>query len=247
MYENDIYNYVYNTHSELIGIANIILNTNGIFPNISATFEGINENKESILKINISKNIKKDNKDVFIKQIINAVAHELMHSNVIQQKLNNVDIDEVINIPEYYNSVIHMMEKSDENTILYWYSRALYVTYYQEVNAIVPQTHIQIFNQLGYAKQNSNDDIRKALVKTEPYITYNTILNDIIPTIRNILDEEIYNNISKYYETMLGVNDINVNFIKKSLNKIEKVSKIALHNIFRNAMIEGKSISKIIL
>lgn len=197
------------------------------------------------MTVNITKNIKKDN---LIKQIINAIAHELMHSNVIQQKLhNNIDIDDIFDIPEYYNYIIYMMGQANEDTILYWYSRALYVTYYQEVNAIVSQTHVQIFNQLGYGKQNSNDNIRKALIKTEPYITYNTILNDIIPTIKNMSDEEIYNNISKHYDMVFGINDISVDFIKKSLNKIENISKKALHNICRNAMIEGKSISKIIL
>lgn len=248
MYEKNIYNFSYNTNNELIGIININLNTNGLFVNISARFEGINEKNETVLIINISKNFKNLNKDIFIKQITNAVSHELMHSNVIQQKLkNNINIDDILDIPEYYNYIIYMMGQSDEDSILYWYSRALYVTYYQEVNAIVSQTHVQIFNQLGYGKQNTNDDIRKTLIKTEPYITYSTILNDIIPTIKKMTDKEIYDNISKHYETILGINDISVDFIKKSLNKIENISKKALHNICRNAMIEGKSISKIIL
>lgn len=245
MLTNEIYNFEYNTHSNLIGVVKIILNTNGIFPNINASFEGLTEKNETVLKINITKNIKNEDNTILLKKITNAIAHELMHSNVIQQKLKNVeDVYDVIDIPKYYNYVINMMDKANEDTILYWYSRALYVTYYHEVNAIVSQTHIQIFNQLGYGKERNNDEIKKALIKTEPYITYSTILNDIIPTIKNMSDNEIYNNISIYYEDMFNLYDINVDFIKKSLNKIEKISKNALYKICRNAMIEGKAIMK---
>lgn len=40
MLNNEIYNYSYNTHINNIGVIKLILNVNGIFPNVNARFEG---------------------------------------------------------------------------------------------------------------------------------------------------------------------------------------------------------------
>ena len=149
---------------------------------------------------------------------------------------------EIDSPPNYYDTAVYMMNELDENTIAYWYARGLYVTYYHEMNAIISQTHVQMFNQIGYGKPHTNDEIKKALVKTEPYNIYSTLLYDIIPTIKNMSDDEIINNIVNVFNDIIKNNGITVNFIKQSLKKMENNAKLALHNVCRNAMIEGKRI-----
>lgn len=165
-----------------------------------------------------------------------------MHSNVVRNKFIHDGYDEVDAPPNYYNIVIEVMNATDENTMAYWYARSLYVTYYHEMNAIVSQTRVQMFSQIGYGKPHTNDEIRNVLVKTEPYTIYSTLLYDTIPTIKGMSDDEINNEIVSVFKGIVDCDEITVDFVKKSLKKMGNNANLALHNVYRNAMIEGKAI-----
>lgn len=243
MFIDNVHNQtIENIDNESIKQVFIELDTNTLLPQIKGTIVSLNlEEKKIGLKLMISPKLKKVNSAIVKKRIKNVITHELMHGKIFLSRLeNDVELEDA---PDYYNAIIYLMGVSNEDSLLYKFCYALYATYYQEVNAIVSQTNIQMYNILGYGKEHSNDEIKLAIMKTEPYQIYSMILHDIIPTLENTDDERVKSEIvDKINE--LDVCKLNIGFVKESIKRIKLVAMKALRNIFKNAMLEGKAIYK---
>ena len=231
-----------NIDNECINNVEIELDTNTIMPNISGSIIKLNPTTKTIgIRISMPQSLKGKNSSITQKRIQNVIVHELMHGNVFLKRFDNDA--EIEDAPEYYNVILYMMGVADANSIIYKFCYALYATYYQEVNAIISPTNIQMYNILGYGKDNSNDEIKNAIRKTEPYLIYSTILYDTIPILENLSDEDIETFIISELKK-LDIDNFTVDFIRKKIKHIKLIAMKALRNVFRNAMLEGKSIQK---
>lgn len=245
MLMNNIINLEYKTENDkVISIVDITINKNTPLMAISGAIKSIDPdlNKISIF-INISDFNLKIHKPILLKRIKDVVVHELMHGNIFLKRYeNNQNINDM---PFYYDSVVYLMGQTSENDILYWFSYALYSTYYHEVNAVVSQTNAQLFNMLGYGNKHDNETIKKAIKSLDSYQIYNRIINFTVPYINNMDDDDINNKIVKQFNN-IGV-EINVKWVRDKLNEILLIAQKAIKKIFKNALLEGNGVKQEVL
>ena len=239
-YLKNILNFEYLTTNDDIFKVKFIIDDTSMLNRFNASIIALNNIEKSItIKIYLSSQIKKQDSRYIINQLTSSITHELMHGNVFLKRLNNnVEISDE---PIYYPNIISVIQTVKPDTILYKFSYALYATYYQEVNAIVSQTSTQLYNILGYGCNYDNEIIKNAIKKTESYIIYNMILNEVVPCVENMTDSLIENLIIKPLK-QFNIN-LTINDIKKKTKYIKLISEKALHNILRNAMLQIHNIN----
>ena len=198
-----------------------------------------NENKRIAISLTLPPNIYTIDKETAIRKISNAITHELMHGNIF---INRADNGQKINdMPNYYAYLLKIMQTIDnEDDVAYKFAYALYATYYQEMQAIISQTAQGIKNIImqNKIKEVNNDTIRKYLTFCEPYQIYGTILNETVPIINNMSDNEIHHSIVLSFSE--NGFECSVSFVREKSKEIEEKSNKALRKIASNAMLVFK-------
>lgn len=235
MVKNNTNNIRYQTENKTIKIANIHIEYNEL-PIFNANIDRVNSTEDSInINVLIPYSHIMIDRDKLIGELTNVITHELMHWNVYLKRLKN-NINNVIDTPNYYSSLIKIIRNTEPSSIAHQFAYALYATYYQEVNAIVSQTNVQICNIIGHGKK-TNDDIKFALPQTESFQIYDNIINNVIPMINNLNNDDIQENIIdifNYYDINFSIDDVR-NHNKEILN----ISKIAIKKIIKNAILDN--------
>ena len=221
-------------------IKEVHINVNKDIPKgtmIMYTYGNINRinNELGIIGVNIfipqSFAITKDD-EFILKEIENCIAHEFMHGNIFLKRLDNNL--EVLDAPQEYETYLTIIRETDNNSILYKYAYGMYSTYYQEMQAIISQSSVQLRNILN--KPNaSNDEIKEALKQTEAYQIYTQNAYDLGAYLESTKDDDIIweylsNELLKY-----GIN-INTKTLEKNIKKIINRSNVAIFKIMKNAM-----------
>lgn len=86
-------------------------------------------------------------------------------------------------------------------------------------------------------EKKTNDDIKFALPQTESFQIYDNIINNVIPMINNLNDDDIQENIINifnYYDINFSIDDI-----RKHNKEILNISKIAIKKIIKNAILDN--------
>ncbi len=230
---------IYPMCNQMFKTVKVDINYNTTNEVVKAQISMLNFDEKKIgILLTINQNIINRNEYRYKSLLKNAIAHELMHGNVFFQRHKNQV--EIFDAPIYYDSLVKILGQEENNKVLYNFVDGLYITYYQEMNALVSQTNVQIYNQLGYGKDVSNEMIKNALKKTEPYYRYTTLLNKTLPFIEKMSDDDIINMIVKPLNEE-GI-ECDVIWVKKQCQRMKHESEIALEHIFRNAMLKGKNI-----
>ena len=185
----------------------------------------------------------KNDKEIVIKAFSSVISHELMHLNItIERYLKGVDPE---NRPKYYDNAINALRdlhQTDFNSLkykneIYFFFRTIYLSYFQEIQAIISQTATQIMISLiRNNKKNYTTKEKIQIIKnTEAYQIFLANIHAINKLIK--MDSKIFN------EYVLGfAKEYNINmtvveakrFLIMSRDKFIK----AIPNIFRNAMLE---------
>lgn len=195
--------------------------------NVIANIDKINDDKKMIrINITLPPNSLILDKNKVIFDTSNVIAHELMHGNIFFNRMDNKQ--NINDAPYYYGNLIKILHLYDDNDIVYQFAYALYATYYHEMNTIVSQTSMSIYNLI---KQNNikhvdNETIKNLLIKTDSYQIYVTILDNIIPLIEKMDENKIYQKIVKEFNSVGIICD--VNFVEKPIKIIKDKSNKAL-------------------
>lgn len=193
-----------------------------------------NDSGKVIISINVPQSYyMHKNDDYILKEIMNCLSHEFMHANVFMQRMtNNADVPDELENYDIYLDIIH---KESEDSLIYRYAYGMYSTYYQEMNAIVSQTSQQLKNQLGDVAHASNDEIRNALKKTEPYQIYTRNAYDLGAFLK---DSQEFSDIWDYLLEELDRYGISITSkeLERNVKKIINCSNEALKKIMKNAM-----------
>ena len=170
-------------------------------------------------------------------KIKNQVSHELMHGNIFSKRAESgVEIDDA---PRNYIQIIQVLENLDYG-IIREIAYAMYVSYYQERQAVVSSEYSQLLElikprDIEELKRQKYDYIlnvfKNSIKKTESYYTYNYIKNKLCPYIESLPQEkinEISLELAKY-----GI--LFNNGLKSEMKKIYKMADGALRDVVRNA------------
>lgn len=204
------------------------------YNDIGAQFVNLNKDGDVNILIWLPCSFKLQNQENIIKNLISAISHELMHGYVFLSRYYNEQ--EINDAPNNYQEALEIIHKSDG--LIYDYAYAIYSTYYQEVQAFVPQT-TPYFRKLFYKNNLTNNEIEDGIKKCESYLIYSNIINKLIPYLINLSDEELEKEITIPIKNQFGFN-WDIPMIKKSLKSIEQQSKKALYKIMKNAMLISK-------
>lgn len=170
-------------------------------------------------------------------KIKNQISHELMHGNIYSKRAESgVEIDD---IPEKYQQIIQILDSVDYG-IIRDIAYAMYVSYYQERQAVVSSEYTQLMELI---KWNTIEELKKQpyghvlnvfknnIKITEAYKTYAYIKNKLCPYIENLSQEkieEISRQLSKYGVTFNRG-------LKNEMKRIYKMADGALRDVVRNA------------
>lgn len=218
----------------IIKQVDITLNLHAISIGIKAQLENIDDNGKAFILITFPENIQfNKSKDYIIGQLTSIISHELMHANVILNRFNNNE--EINDMPSYYPNVLAIIQNEDENSDIYAIGYGLYSTYYQEVQAFVSQTSSDIRKLYGGKLTYTSDEIKEGLKHSDAYMVYSNNIHGKLNNILEYSDECIEDTILPYlerYELTFTAKEL-----RKEIKKIINVSKKAIHNIYRNAML----------
>jgi hypothetical protein len=177
-----------------------------------------------------------------IQNLMNSVAHELMHGNVYLQQINHGYMPEM-SLPDEYRKFCEVKTKEYNNgSDLYYFAYGVYSTYYNEVNAFVSQVSAEILDkaknkpgilymkdfQYLYAQTNSVLSFKANIMET----------NKIIRMTCNEINGTIVQPLKQYGITM-GVDEV-----LSKCKEIRDISRRALKDCRRNAMLAYKELTK---
>lgn len=172
------------------------------------------------------------NDEFILKEIENCIAHEFMHGNIFLKRLDNNQ--DVFDTSQDYETYLTIIRETDNNSFLYKYAYGMYSTYYQEMQAIISQTSVQIRNIIG--KPNAtNEEVKEALKQTEAYQIFTQNAYDLGAFLEKSKDngvvwEYLIEELSKY-----GIK-IDMKTLEKNIKRIINRSNVAIFKIMRNAM-----------
>lgn len=199
--------------------SNNLLKTNGSITNV---------NTDGYLRIEIhfNQNALQQSKEECIQNAYDVISHEIMHGHIYWERAKHRQ--ELNDTPDEYDSWVKILEKSDNNSILYMFAYACYSTYYHEIQAMVSQTYAQIADMMGGSKDKTK--FLSALRKTNTYMVYNQNI-EVCETLKNSggLINILVKQLRQY-----GL-EYDASKIKTLINKIEKKSKNALKAAYNNA------------
>ena len=170
-------------------------------------------------------------------KIKNQISHELMHGNIFSKRAESgVEIDD---IPSMYPQIIQILEKVDYG-IIREISYAMYVSYYQERQAVVSSEYSQLSELIkprdieGLKKQPYDyvlNVFKSSIKKTDSYKTYYYIKNELCPYVESLSEQNI-SEISTSF-TKYGISF--TNGLKNEMKRIHKMANGALRDVVRNA------------
>lgn len=196
----------------------------------------INDEKNKIwIKIFIGKfSFKGKNYQQIKNKLLIPIVHELMHGNIFlnRMKSNNVADDKVDETPNYYENLIHAMNDIEPGSDSYIFSRALYLSYYQETQAMISQVWAEMRNLFSEKAQIlTKNDFKYALLHIDLYKD----VSDSIWICRRMLDE-YYTRVKVFEELQTyGIEfdeKRNHSIIKRILNRLIKMKKKLINTAY---------------
>lgn len=162
------------------------------------------------------------------------IVHELMHGNIFLSRMasNSIDDDKVDETPDYYENLIKAMNNTVPGSDSYIFSRALYLSYYQEMQAMISQVWAEIKNQFGNKTGNlTKSDFKYALLHVDVYKD----VSDSIWICRRMMEEyytriHVFEELQKYGIEFDGRRNFSI--IKKILNKLIKMKKKLINTAY---------------
>ena len=162
------------------------------------------------------------------------IVHELMHGNIFlnRMKSNNVADDKVDETPNYYENLIHAMNDAEPGSDSYIFSRALYLSYYQETQAMISQVWAEMRNLFSEKAQIlTKNDFKYALLHIDLYKD----VSDSIWICRRMMDE-YYTRVKVFEELQTyGIEfdeKRNHSIIKRILNRLIKMKKKLINTAY---------------
>lgn len=159
----------------------------------------------------------KQNDSTIKKEIMVPIVHEIMHGNIfINRMLSKVPDENVDETPEYYGILVDIMRTVDNQSLIYYFARALYLYYYQEAQAMASQVFGEIQNYFidTKTKIHNLDAFQLALLSTDVYSSISNSLWICKKMKTNYIGDYLWNEIGKY-----GIN-IPIKDRDKLLNKM---------------------------
>jgi len=162
------------------------------------------------------------------------IVHELMHGNIFLNRMvsNGVDDDKVDETPYYYGNLVDAMNNTEPGSASYIFSRALYLSYYQETQAMISQVWVEMKNQFGNKTENlTKSDFKYALLHVDVY-------KDVSASIwicRRMMDEyytriHVFEELQKYGIEFDGKRNFSI--IKKILNKLIRMKRKLINTAY---------------
>lgn len=162
------------------------------------------------------------------------IVHELMHGNIFlnRMKSNNVADDKVDETPNYYENLIHAMNDVEPGSDSYIFSRALYLLYYQETQAIISRVWAEMRNLFSKKAQIlTKNDFKYALLHIDLYKD----VSDSIWICRRMMDE-YYTRVKVFEELQTYGIEFdekgNHSIIKRILNRLIKMKKKLINTAY---------------
>lgn len=162
------------------------------------------------------------------------IVHELMHGNIFLSRMasNSIDDDKVDETPNYYENLIHAMNDVEPGSDSYIFSRALYLLYYQETQAIISRVWAEMRNLFSKKAQIlTKNDFKYALLHIDLYKD----VSDSIWICRRMMDE-YYTRVKVFEELQTyGIEfdeKRNHSIIKRILNRLLKMKKKLINTAY---------------
>jgi hypothetical protein len=140
-------------------------------------FYSLNKEEESIkllLTINLSE-LKRLGHNKAKNKIAATIIHEIMHGHISMNR--HKKSENVFDAPDYYDKIQNVTRNAQAESLLYGIARGLYLTYYQEAQAITSQAWketLNNFQQWNYPP--TRDGFIKAFFGTDSYEDYSSAL-----------------------------------------------------------------------
>lgn len=169
--------------------------------------------------------IRQDDKTIK-KEIMVPIVHELMHGNIfVNRMLSKVPDENVDETPEYYGILIDIMRTVDNESLIYYFARALYLYYYQEAQAMTSQVFGEIQNYFieTKTKKHNLDTFQLALLSTDVYSSISNSLWLCKKMKANEIQDYLWGEIEKY-GINIPINERN-KLLNKMINKFENTKK----------------------
>lgn len=162
------------------------------------------------------------------------IVHELMHGNIFlnRMKSDSVGDDKVDETPIYYGNLVDAMNNTEPGSDSYVFSRALYLSYYQETQAMISQVWAEIKYQFDNNSQNlTKGKFKYALMHSDVYKD----VSDSIWICQRMIDDyytriNVFDELQKY-----GIEfdeKRNFSIIKNILNKLIRMKKKLINTAY---------------
>lgn len=162
------------------------------------------------------------------------IVHELMHGNIFLNRMasDSVNDDKVDETPYYYENLIKAMDNTIPGSDSYIFSRALYLSYYQETQAMISQVWAEMRNLFSEKAQIlTKNDFKYALLHIDLYKD----VSDSIWICRRMMDE-YYTRVKVFEELQTyGIEfdeKRNHSIIKRILNRLIKMKKKLINTAY---------------
>lgn len=159
--------------------------------------------------------------------IATTVIHELMHGNIfMKRKLSGKDIDD---IPENYGKILkNVIRNGQIDSDTYFFARALYLSYYQETQAMVSQGWKEVKNRMEmYGEEYTKENFKWVFRGTPVYYDFSSALN----TCRKMLKNQ---RIKTRVFNCLNENEITFKDNERALNKTYKKLENAMRKLINS-------------
>ena len=142
--------------------------------------------------------------------------------------------DNIFDIPPYYGTALTIMRHEWDDGIIRDFVYALYATCYQETQAIIFQSTIDMELQIKNGLCLTINDVKKSVKETEEYGIFTMIIETsqiILNMEDNVVDKAIVNYLQKYHFECTS------QWVKLQCEKMINIAQKALKKIIRNALL----------
>ena len=216
--------------------ATILIFTDG---HIDKPYGQINDFRPLTIEIHVSRFWDMIPQEKLKSGIRKTIAHELMHGNIYSKRYDKVkDFDRetilkaINDYPNYYEDVLRIKSAEEHDSLIYYFTYALYTSYYHEVQAFVAQSdsYFKKVLWLNRDRKITNDNLRDILKNCEEYQTFVQNIHTV-NTLRNMTDGQRAVFLEELNSKMSKGNEIQLDQLDGLLDKIETAANHALRNI----------------
>lgn len=154
--------------ADIFGKITVEVNTDILYPQMSASLNNLTDDGNCTLRIAINKNFKLMDNGLS-RQLQEAIAHELLHAYFILNKYTNSGVIDGVSENYLYQKCAQYIKTTTLCDNTYYFAYCFYMVSGNELNAFVSQMHAEVYNFLSNYKTIDISLLHKAVQQSPTF------------------------------------------------------------------------------